>query len=148
MVAKFHDNNNGYSLRACMRKHSRSKFGLVWVGVWVCCRRTVNKRRRRIRQTDDDDDDDSIEHWLLVPEEKGRGGWRRVKKSALRSPPRRMTERMRMMMGRCRRWKSGGCFLARRSDAISRSPRDEDDDDDGLRSPRLKYYIYIYTTVL
>lgn len=33
MVAKFHDNNNSYCLRACVRNHSKSKFGLVWVGV-------------------------------------------------------------------------------------------------------------------
>lgn len=35
MESKFLDNNNGYCLRACVRKHLRSKFGLVWVGVRV-----------------------------------------------------------------------------------------------------------------
>lgn len=49
MESKFLDNNNGYCLRACVRKHLRSKFGLAWVGVRVDAQ-SIN---------DDDDDDES-----------------------------------------------------------------------------------------
>jgi len=49
MESKFLDNNNGYCLRACVRKHLRSKFGLVRVDVRVDAQ-SIN---------DDDDNDES-----------------------------------------------------------------------------------------
>lgn len=98
MESKFLDNNNGYCLRACVRKHSGSKFGLVWVGVRVDA------------QSINDDDDESgrpttmtttipqsIDSWC--PRKRvgvGEEGLR----SLLRSPPRRADgEKERTMTG-------------------------------------------------